>query len=167
MAKKKKTDARAYSTLVEKPELFQIEDRQGKQVKLKIYPLQLGRLALISQKLLELDMVFDNEAKDVVKQMWEVCSTKPQQVAEIVAIATLRTKEEIEEQLDSRIEELMWSPSMTPQAYVTLLQYIVFQSFHEDFMRAIRSVRTLRVEISQETKRERIASMADKPFGAK
>lgn len=167
MAKKKKTDARAYSTLVEQPEFFQIEDNEGKKKRLKIYPLQLGRLALISQRLLELDVVFDNEAEDAVKQMWEICSTTPQKVAEIVAIATLRTKEDIEEQLESRVEELMWSPTMTTQAYVTLLQYIVFQTFHEDFMRAIRSVKTLRVEISQETNRERIASMAAGQFGEK
>ena len=163
---KRLTDHRALGTLIEKPESFIIKDQQGDEVTLKLYPLQLGRLMLISDRLLDLDMIFDGSDDDV-QQMWKICRDRTRDVAEIVAIATLRTKEDIENELEKRIELLMWSPTMTVDAYTHLLQYIVFQSYFGDFTQAIRSVRMLRVNIANETKAERIAPTEDKPSGAR
>lgn len=156
MARKKRPDARAYKALVEKPEPFTIEGLDGKDVTLHLYPLQLARLMLISERLLDLDMVFDGGENDV-KTMWKVCAEKADAVAEIIAIATLRTKQDIEERLQERIELLLHSPSMTPTAVTNLFMAIVFQSYYGDFLKAIRSVRTLQVEISPEPQAERIA----------
>lgn len=166
MDKKKLTEIRALDTLVEQPESFEIETQAGDKLELKLYPLQLARLSLISRRLIELDMVFEDEKADDIQMMWNICAEKPRQVAEIVAIATLRTKAEIENELKQRTELIYWSPSMTTTAYVHLLQCIVFQSYHADFMRAIRSVKMLRVSISQETKAERIAHTAGRQYGA-
>lgn len=147
----KKPDRRAYDVLTESAQTFEIEDKDGSKQTLALHPLQLGRLALISRRILDLDMVFDsdNNETDAVQQMWKICAEKPQQVAEIIAIATLRTREEIEAHLEARTNALLWSPTMTPKAYTNLLYAIVFQSYHADFMKAIRSVRMLRVNVSQ------------------
>lgn len=160
-------DKRALSTLVEQHETFEIETQDGNKKTLCLYPLQLGRLAMISQRLIDLDMSLSDDGHDAVRKMWQICADKPQQVAEIIAIATLRTKRDIEECLTERTNELLWSPTMTTQAYSNLLYSIVFQSYHADFMSAIRSVRTLRVMISQQTEAERIAHTEAEAFGDK
>ena len=169
MAKKQlnKPDKRALNTLLEQPESFEIETKDGNKKTFYLYPLQLGRLAMISQRLIDLDMTLNDEESDVVQKMWQICTEKPQQVAEIIAIATLRSKQEIDTQMAERVDELLWSPTMTTQALSNLLYAIVFQSYYADFMSAIRSVKTLRVMISQPTAAERIAPTGDAAFGGK
>lgn len=167
MAKKnRQLESRALGMIADEPEFFKIKDSKGDEHTLKFYPLQLGRLAMISKRLLSLDMVFDGEEDDV-QQMWRICSERAQEVAEIIAIATLRTKEEIDKDFDDRVNLLLWSPSMTVEAYVHVMMFIVAQSYFGDFMKAIRSVRMLRVNIAKETTAERIASMEGRPFGAR
>ena len=56
---KRLTDHRALGTLIEKPESFIIKDQQGDEVTLKLYPLQLGRLMLISDRLLDRGQAID------------------------------------------------------------------------------------------------------------
>lgn len=164
MAKSKKIDKRALSVLADKHESFELEGLDGVKHKLTLYPLQLGRLCMISQRLLDLDLCFDNSENDV-KHMWHICSDKPREVAEIIAIATLRTKEELDTQLEEQTNLILFSPTMTANAICNVLAYIVFNSYYGDFTNAIRSVRTLQVEISQTKKTERIATMADKASG--
>ena len=111
-----KPDKRALSTLLEQPESFNIETMDGTQKTLFMYPFQLGRLAMISQRLIDLDLTLMDKESDVVQKMWQVCADKPRKVAEIIALATLRTKQEVDEQLETRADELLWSPSMDTQA---------------------------------------------------
>lgn len=151
-------DKRALDTLTDKSESFEIENAEGKKETLYLYPLQLGRLALISQRLIDLDIATSEDAGNEVQKMWSICAEKPRAVAEIIAIATLRTKKDIDEKLAERTDLIYWSPSMNTVAYSNLLYAIVFQSYYEDFMSAIRSVKTLQVTISQMTATERIAS---------
>ena len=158
------TEYRALGTVVEEPTQFEIETSNGKKKTLSIYPLQLGRLAMISQRLLELDLV-DSEGKDDVKYMFEICASKATQVAEIIAIATLRTKEEIEREFKERTEEILNSPTMTPSAVSVVLFSIVRKSYFGDFTKAIRSVEMLRVEVCPKTSAERIAYTGGKPYG--
>lgn len=166
MVKDRQMESRALGMIADEPEFFKIKDSKGDEHTLKFYPLQLGRLAMISKRLLALDMVFDGEEDDV-QQMWRICSERAQEVAEIIAIATLRTKEEIDKDFDDRVNLLLWSPSMTVEAYVHVMMFIVAQSYFGDFMKAIRSVRMLRINIADETTAERIAPMGGRPFGAK
>lgn len=162
------TDQRALDTLTEKPESFEIETQDGQTETLYLYPLQLGRLALISRRLLDLDLALDEDDTEIaIKRTWTVCSEKPREVAEIIAIATLRTKQELEECLQDRIDLIYWSPTMQPGALVNILTAIVIQSYHEDFMKAIRSVKTLQVVITPTIKAERIAYTEDEASGDK
>lgn len=161
------TDQRALDVLTDKVESFELEDQSGKKVTLYLYPLQLGRLALISRRLLDLDLVFDDDNKDSVKQLWTVCAEKTQEVAEIIAIATLRTKEDIDTHIEERVKLLLWSPTMTQQALMNVLYAIITQSYYADFLKAIRSVRMLRVMISQPTTADRIANTEGGAFGDK
>lgn len=155
-------ELRALDTLTEKNESFEIKGKDGETVTLYLYPLQLGRLAMISSRLISLDLVFaDEHIEDAVKRMWTVCAEKSREVAEIIAIATLRTKQELDEQLTERTELIYWSPTMETTALANILSAIVCQSYHADFMNAIRWARTLRVMISPKTTAERIAIMGD------
>lgn len=151
-------DSRALDILTEQPQTFEIEAADGNKKTYKLYPLQLARLALISKRLIELDLILDDPEGDVVKAMWEICSEKPQQVAEIIAIATLRTREDIESKLEERTNELLWSPTMTPQALTNILYTIIYQTYYEDFMRAIRLVKIISVKITQNESEKRIAT---------
>lgn len=168
MAKKKSNiiDKRALDVLTEKPESFELENKSGKKETLYLYPLQLGRLAIISRRLLDLDLVLDEEhIEDSVKQLWRVCAEKPHEVAEIIAIATLRTKQDIDANFEKRANLIMWSPTMTQQALANVLYTIVMQSYYADFLRAIRSVKMLRVMISQQATADRIANTEGEVFG--
>lgn len=64
---------------------------------------------------------------------------KSKEVAEIIAIATLRTQQEIEDMLKERTKLIYWSPTMDTTALTNILSTIVFQSYYADFMNAIRS----------------------------
>lgn len=161
----KKKDQRAYKILSEEPESFTIEGLDGKAVKLLLYPLQLGRLAMISERLIDLEVGLSEEADNEVQKMWKLCAEKPREVAEIIAIATLRTRADLEDKMEERTELLLNSPTMTPQAIANVFMTILFQSYYADFMTAIRSVKTFAVRISQTTEMERIASMADRLSG--
>ena len=162
------TEERALGTLIGEFESFEIEGENKERIILYLYPLQLGRLTMISRRLLDLDLIFnDKQIEDAVKQMWNVCAERPREVAEIIAIATLRTKRDIDNHLKERTELIYWSPTMETTALANVLSTIVFQSYYEDFMSAIRSVRTLRVRISQKTAAERIATTEDKASGEK
>lgn len=162
------TDRRALDTLLEIGISFTIEGDNGKEQELCLYPLQLGRLAMISKRLLNLDIELPKDQSDIAwDKMWAVCAEKTREVAEIIAISTLRTKEDIDNKLSDRVDLILWSPSMTTEAYTYLLSTIVFQSYYEDFIKAIGSVRTLMVKISQPTMMETIASMGAKVSGGK
>lgn len=161
----KATDYRALGMTVEEPMQFEIETSDGKKKTLSIYPFSLGRLALISQRLIDLELVLDEEAEDPVRQMWAICSAKARQVAEIIAIATLHTKEEIDTQLEERTDEILWSPSMTPKTMSIVLQKIAQISYYGDFSKAIRLARILLVDLIPKTKVKQIAHTEGKPFG--
>lgn len=163
---KKLTEQRALGTLIEQPESFCIKSPSGKEdITLHLYPLQLGRLAMISRRLITLDIALSDEAENEVKKMWELCANKVDEVAEIIAIATLQTHAEIVEQLEERTKLILHSPTMTPTALSVLFSNIVFQSYYADFTNAIRSVKMLQVEVSQTTKANRIAITEGKPSG--
>lgn len=164
---KKKQDKRAYKTLTEKAESLTIQSLDGEDITLHLYPLQLGRLAMISERLIDLDIAMSGDADNEVQKMWKVCAERPREVAEIMAIATLRTKQEIDEQLEERTELILNSPSMTPTAISNVFMAIVFQSYYADFMSAIRSVKTLQVMITPMTGMERIASTEDEASGGR
>lgn len=58
---------------------------------------------MISRRLIDLDLIFDDEQMEgAVKRMWTICLEKSKEVAEIIAIATLRTQQEIEDMLKER-----------------------------------------------------------------
>jgi len=160
-------DERALRMLVETPEEFTIISSAGEEVTLTLYPLQLSRLAMISERLLKLDTVFDASAENAVQQMWRICAEQPRSVAEIIAISTLQTKRDIEDHLKERVELIYDSPTMLPAAYVNIFSSIVYQSYYADFMNAIRSVRMLQVEISPEMTARRIAITGEEASGGK
>lgn len=143
-------DQWALDALLETKESFEIEDGEGNTVRLGLYPSSLGKMALMSKRLLDLDLTLDAfDGSDPLKEMWRICAERPRQVAEIIALATLRTKREIEERLEERTQLLLWSPSIDTRALVNLLHAIIGQGDCLGFMSAIRLLKTVRVNISQ------------------
>lgn len=136
---------------------FELEDASGKVMTLHIYPFQLGRLGLIARRLLDLNLALNsNKPDDVVERLWTVCAEKPKEVAEIIAIATLRTKKEIDTLFEERVKLLLWSPAMTTDAFCKILYRIVSLSYYADFVNAIRVVRNMRLAISADAKTEHV-----------
>lgn len=159
ISSKQQQDIRLLRVMTEQPESFEIEGKDGDLITYKLYPLQLGRLELITERLIQLDLCLDNEdGNNAVQQMWDICSTMPDKVAEIIAIATLRTRDEIETMFEERTQEILWSPTMTPQAMANILYTIIFQTYHQDFMKAIRLVKILSVNLSQTDRESLIAT---------
>ncbi len=139
-----------------KIETFDIKDKDGNDITLSIYPLQLARLSMISQKLralnIDLDKMTEADENQSLNQMVEICAEKPRAVAEIIAIATLRTKKDIDEKLTERTDLIYWSPtSGNCKVLATLLEYVVMLCYDESFMDALKAVRVLRVNIGRET----------------
>lgn len=160
------TNQRALDTLTETKQSFKVKSIDGKEdITLSLFPLQLGRLAMISRRLLELNIDRSGDDENEVKNMWKLCADKPQEVAEIIAIATLQTKQEIDEQLEERTQLILHSPTMTPAAISALFSNIVLQSYYVDFMNAIRSVKMLQVEVSPTMTASRIATMEGERSG--
>lgn len=164
---RRKQDARAYDLLTDKAESFTIKGLKGNNVTLHLYPLQLGRLMLISKRLLELDFAFSDDKENDVKRMWKLCAEQPKTIAEIIAIATLPTKKDIDEKFEERTNLILHSPTMTPTAIGNLFMTILFQSYYADFTNAIRSARMFQVMISPATETERIASTEEGLSGGK
>lgn len=160
-------DNRAFNILTDKPESFTIEGRDGKDVTLYLYPLQLGRLMMISQRLIDLDFALSADHNNDVQRMWQLCATKPEAIAEIIAIATLRTKEDIDTKLAERTDLLLHSPSMTPTAIANVFMAVIFQSYYADFTKAIFSAKTFQVTITPQNEMEKIASTEAEAFGDK
>lgn len=163
---RRKIDKRALKVLSEEPESFTIESLDGEDIELHLYPLQLGRLAMISERLINLDMALSEEGDNDVKKMWKICAENPKDVAEIIAISTLRTRQDIEDKLKERTKLILNSPTMTPNAIVNVFMAIIFQSYYADFLNTIRSARTFQVMISPETEMERIVSTEGRQSGA-
>lgn len=160
------TEARAIDALLETPEYFDLKGKSGEKEKFFLYPLSLGRLMMVSKRLLELDLTLSElGGDDPMKEMWRVCGDKPDKVAEIIAVSTLKTKEEIEKKLKERTEFFMWSEELTTQALANILYTIITQSFCEDFMNAIRLVKTLRVTVPKENPANLIARTEGKAPG--
>ena len=160
------TEKRALDMLANIVESFELENDSGENETLYLYPLQLGRLAMITRRLIDLNFIFEEEKiQDSVKRLWTICSEKAKDVAEIIAISTLRTKQELDTQLNDRTNLIYWSPTMNQQALANVLYTIICQSYYADFMKAIRLVKTLQVTISQKTAVKRIANTEDKASG--
>lgn len=160
------TERRALDTLTQEPQAFRIKSPDGEEdITLHLYPLQLGRLMMISRRLLLLDIALSDDAENEVKKMWKICANKAEEVAEVIAIATLQTHAEVVEQLEERTRLILHSPTMTPAALSVLFSGIVFQSYYADFTNAIRSVKMLQAEVSPTTKASRIATTEDRPSG--
>ncbi len=80
-----------------------------------------------------------------VKRKVDYMSENKKEVAEIIAIATLRTQQEIEDMLKRADKNLYTGPQAmdTPTALTNILSTIVFQPYYADFMNAWSLVRTL------------------------
>ena len=109
-------DKRALDALTENYESFTLEDKDGHEAELHLYPLQLGRLAMISRRLINLDMALSGNAENDVMKMWRICADKPHEVADIIAIATVSTKSDVANELKARIELTEWSLQKTRPA---------------------------------------------------
>ena len=101
-------------------------------------------------------------------EMLRVAEECTEDMMELIAIATLRDKQDMEK-LEERKDMLMWSPTMTQVAQANLLQVIVTQCFYADFVMAFKLVKMLPEIVSQRTKiadlKAKETPMAEKPFG--
>lgn len=167
--KNEKIIERAEQAIIESPLEFEIEKINGKKEKLWIYPFSAGRLikaaGLIRRMKLTAEALTGDKPFDEMMRVAEDCT---EDLIELIAIATLRDKEDME-RLEERKDLLMWSPTMTQVAQANLLQVIVTQCFYADFVKAFRLVKMLPEIVSQRTKTAGVKAketpMADRPSG--
>jgi len=167
--KNEKIIERAEQAIIESPLEFEIEKINGKKEKLWIYPFSAGRLikaaGLIRRMKLTAEALTGDKPFDEMLRVADECT---EDMMELIAIATLRDKQDMEK-LEERKEMLMWSPTMTQVAQANLLQVIVTQCFYADFVMAFKLVKMLPEIVSQRTKiadlKAKETPMAEKPFG--
>lgn len=167
--KNEKIIERAEQAIIESPLEFEIEKINGKKEKLWIYPFSAGRLikaaGLIRRMKLTAEALTGDKPFDEMLRVAEECT---EDMMELIAIATLRDKQDMEK-LEERKEMLMWSPTMTQVAQANLLQVIVTQCFYADFVTAFKLVKMLPEIVSQRTKiadlKAKETPMAEKPSG--
>lgn len=167
--KNEKIIERAEQAIIESPLEFEIEKINGKKEKLRIYPFSAGRLikgaGLIRRMKLTAEALTGDKPFDEMMRVADDCT---EDLIELIALATLRDKEDME-RLEERKDMLMWSPTMTQVAQANLLQVIVTQCFYADFVNAFKLVKMLPEIVSQRTKKADLKAketpMADRPSG--
>lgn len=142
----------AEKAVIEEPVSFEVETIEGKRVILSLYPFQAGRLIkgahLIRKMKLSAEVLTSEKPIDELMKLTEESTAD---IIELIALSTLRTKKEVEEQMEERKDMLLWAPNMTQLAQAILLKTIVEQCFYKGFVNSFGLVRMLPEIFSQKT----------------
>lgn len=139
MDEKKYIEASVSDAIVEKPIRFSI----GKS-KFSIYPPTLGKLQILSKYYLMLDIDEQALSGEPHLEAMRVCEAKTDTVCQLMAAATLDTKEDLLD--DEKICELagFFKFNAYPPDFGTVLLALLTQVHYENFMSSIRLTRILR-----------------------
>jgi single-stranded DNA-specific DHH superfamily exonuclease len=144
----------AEKAVIEEPVSFEVETIEGEKKTLSLYPFQAGRLIkgahLIRKMKVSAEILTSEKPFDELMQLTEESTAD---IIELIALATLRTKKEVEEQMEERKDMLLWAPNMTQLAQAILLKTIVEQCFYKGFANSFGLVRMLPEIFSQKTQK--------------
>lgn len=136
---KNRTEQGVSDAIVEKP----IEFKVGKD-RYKIHPPTLGKLQLLSNLYLQLDINEEALQEEPHLESMRVCESKVDVVCELMAVATFKDKEELldDDKIKERAEHFKWSTS--PSDFSTVLLALLTQTHYENFIASIRLTGILR-----------------------
>lgn len=135
----KQIEMNVSDAITEKPIRFGVGKR-----KFSVYPPTLGKMQILSKYYLLLEI--DEKALDAEPHLeaMRVCEDKTDVVCTLMAVSSLRTKEELQD--DEKIQELAdffkWNTS--PQDFGTVLLALLTQIDYANFITSIRLTKTLR-----------------------
>lgn len=140
MDRQKIIEAAVSDAIIGRPISFELDKK-----KYEIYPPTLGKMQILSKLYLQLEIDEKALTKEPHLEAMRVCESKTDIVCQIMAVATLNSKDELfnEGLLKERAELFKWS--CYPQDFGTCLLAILAQVNYENFMTSIRLTKTLRL----------------------
>ena len=118
----------------------------------QVYPPSLGKLQLLSSLFLKLELDFDAIKLDPATELFKCCGTKIEVLAEIMAVAVLRKKEDLlDRQKINNLKNLfMWNTS--PEDFSIIVGAILMQIDLVNFSNSIRLTKLFRLNEPKENK---------------
>lgn len=140
MDKQKIIEAAVSDAIIGRPISFELNKE-----KYEIHPPTLGKMQILSKLYLQLEIDEKALAKEPHLEAMRVCESKTDIVCQLMAVATLKSKDELfnEGLLKERAELFKWN--CYPQDFGTCLLAILAQVDYENFMTSIRLTKTLRL----------------------
>lgn len=119
----------------------------------KIYPPSLGKLQLLSKLFLQLGLDIEEVKMDPATEIFKCCSDKSDILAEIMAVAVLRTKEELlnSSLIEERKQLFLWYT--TPEDFSIIVGAILMQIDLTNFSNSIRLTKLFRLNEPKESRR--------------
>lgn len=125
--------------IVGKPLSFELEG-----VKYEIHPPTLGKMQILSKLYLQLDIDEKAFSDKPHKESMRICESKTDAVCEIMAVATLQTKEELLDESKVKERATLFKWSCKPQDFATCIMAILTLIDYENFITSIRLTKILR-----------------------
>lgn len=140
MDRQKIIEAAVSDAIIGRPISFELNKE-----KYEIHPPTLGKMQILSKLYLQLEIDEKALAKEPHLEAMRVCESKTDVVCQLMAVATLKSKDELfnEGLLKERAELFKWN--CYPQDFGTCLLAILAQVDYENFMTSIRLTKTLRL----------------------
>lgn len=140
MDRQKIIEAAVSDAIIGRPISFELNKE-----KYEIHPPTLGKMQILSKLYLQLEIDEKALAKEPHLEAMRVCESKTDIVCQLMAVATLKSKDELfnEGLLKERAELFKWN--CYPQDFGTCLLAILAQVDYENFMTSIRLMKTLRL----------------------
>lgn len=140
MDRQKIIEAAVSDAIIGRPISFELNKE-----KYEIHPPTLGKMQILSKLYLQLEIDEKALAKEPHLEAMRVCESKTDVVCQLMAVATLKSKDELfnESLLKERAELFKWN--CYPQDFGTCLLAILAQVDYENFMTSIRLTKTLRL----------------------
>ncbi|MBO6117378.1 MAG: hypothetical protein J6P44_02420 [Bacteroidales bacterium] len=128
-----------------------------KQRKFKVFPLQLGRLQLLSKIYLQLEIDEKAWKEKPEIEIWRVCNEKTDLICRFIAIAVTKDKSDVmnEDYLNEVIEFI--KTNCTPQDFVQVMLMILQQIDLVNFTNAMLLMKLLRLNEPKQKKAKSIA----------
>lgn len=125
--------------ITQKPIRFSVQDK-----KFEIHPPTLGKMQILSKLYLQLDIDENGFKDEPYREAMRICENKTDLVCQIMAIATLSSKEDMldDEKISERADFFKWN--CFPEDFGTCLLAILTQVDYANFMTSIRLTKMLR-----------------------
>lgn len=139
MERDKIIESAVSDALVGRPISFELKGER-----FEIHPPTLGKMQILSKLYLQLEIDEEALADEPHLEAMRLCEKKTDVVCEIMAVATINSKEELLDDANVRERAEFFKWNCLPPDFGTCLLAILAQVDYENFMTSIRLTKTLR-----------------------